>query len=47
MGGDILGFDKSYFLIAKKTIHNISLVSNKTDYVWDNLFYKSLYDSKE
>ena len=38
--GDILGFDKSYFLkCCKRTIHNIFLVSNKTEYFWNNLIF--------
>jgi hypothetical protein len=41
--GDILGFNKSYFLKCyKKTIQTMFLVSNKTEYYWNNLFYKPM-----
>jgi hypothetical protein len=40
--GDILGFNKSYFLKCyKKTTQTMFLVSNKTDYFWNNLFFNS------
>ena len=44
--GDILGFNKSYFLKCyRKTIQTIFLVSNKTEYFWNNLYQKSLLNN--